>query len=84
VTGEKLSSDMKVLMKVTVSYHISFGLSLYIVDIDPAFTLGDRKARKIEILEKLAKKGILEKNNSLAMPYDFTSIAVITSITAAG
>ncbi|OIN84409.1 exodeoxyribonuclease VII large subunit [Francisella sp. TX07-6608] len=84
VTGEKLSSDMKFLMKVTVSYHISFGLSLNIVDIDPAFTLGDRQARKIEILEKLAKKGILEKNKSLAMPYDFTSIAVITSITAAG
>ncbi|MDE4996829.1 exodeoxyribonuclease VII large subunit, partial [Francisella tularensis subsp. holarctica] len=56
VTGEKLSSDMKVLLKVTVSYHISFGLSLNIVDIDPAFTLGDRQARKIEILDKLAKK----------------------------
>ncbi|MDE4976149.1 exodeoxyribonuclease VII large subunit, partial [Francisella tularensis subsp. holarctica] len=41
-------------------------------------------ARKIEILENLAKKGILEKNKSLAMPDDFTSIAVITSITAAG
>ncbi|MFV9972478.1 MAG: exodeoxyribonuclease VII large subunit [Francisella endosymbiont of Hyalomma asiaticum] len=83
-TGEKLSSDMKVLMKVIVSYHISFGLSLNIVDIDPAFTLGDRQARKIEIIEKLAKKSILEKNKSLAIPYDFTSIAVITSITAAG
>ncbi|MFV9984982.1 MAG: exodeoxyribonuclease VII large subunit [Francisella endosymbiont of Hyalomma asiaticum] len=83
-TGEKLSSDMKVLMKVIVSYHISFGLSLNIVDIDPAFTLGDRQARKIEIIEKLAKKNILEKNKSLAIPYDFTSIAVITSITAAG
>ncbi|MFV9931165.1 MAG: exodeoxyribonuclease VII large subunit [Francisella endosymbiont of Hyalomma asiaticum] len=83
-TGEKLSSDMKVLMKVIVSYHISFGLSLNIVDIDPAFTLGDRQARKIEIIEKLAEKNILEKNKSLAIPYDFTSIAVITSITAAG
>ncbi|APC91397.1 MULTISPECIES: exodeoxyribonuclease VII large subunit [Francisella] len=83
-TGEKLSSDMKVLLRVTVSYHISFGLSLNIVDIDPAFTLGDRQAHKIEILEKLAKKRILEKNKSLAMPYDFTSVAVITSKTAAG
>ncbi|MDE5007047.1 exodeoxyribonuclease VII large subunit, partial [Francisella tularensis subsp. holarctica] len=77
-------SDIIVLMKFTVSYHISFGLSINIVDIDPAFTLGDRQDRKIEILEKLAKKGILEKNKYLAMPYDFTSIAVITRITAAG
>ncbi|MDE4967875.1 exodeoxyribonuclease VII large subunit, partial [Francisella tularensis subsp. holarctica] len=33
VNGEILSSDMKVLMKVTVSYHICFVLSLNIVDI---------------------------------------------------
>lgn len=83
-TGENLKSDMKVLLKVAVNYHVSFGLSLNVIDIDPAFTLGDRQARKIEILDTLTKKGILKKNKSLEMPEDFTSIAVITSITAAG
>ncbi|QIW10417.1 exodeoxyribonuclease VII large subunit [Francisella sp. LA112445] len=83
-TNEQLKSDMKVLLKVSVNYHISFGLSLNIIDIDPAFTLGDRQARKLEILQDLTKKGILEKNKNLSLPKEFTSIAVITSLTAAG
>ena len=83
-TGENLKSDMKVLLRVSVNYHVSFGLSLNVVDIDPAFTLGDRQARKIEILDVLTKKGIINKNKSLEIPEDFTSIAVITSVTAAG
>ncbi|MEY8703368.1 exodeoxyribonuclease VII large subunit, partial [Francisella philomiragia] len=83
-TGETLKTDMKVLFKVAVNYHTSFGLSLNIIDIDPAFTLGDRQARKIEILQNLSKKGILEKNKVLNMPGDFTNVAVITSMTAAG
>ncbi|AJC49010.1 exodeoxyribonuclease VII large subunit [Allofrancisella guangzhouensis] len=84
ITGELLKSDMKVLLKVAVNYHISFGLSLNIIDIDPSYTLGDRQARKLEILEQLAKKGILDKNKKLQLPKDFTNIAVITSFTAAG
>ena len=84
VTAEKLKSDMKVMLKVAVSYHVSFGLSLNIIDIEPAFTLGDRQARKLEILETLTTKNIINKNKSLVMPEDFTSVAVITSITAAG
>lgn len=83
-TGENLKSDMKVLLRVSVNYHVSFGLSLNVIDIDPAFTLGDRQARKIEILEALTKKGIINKNKSLDLPEDFTSVAVITSVTAAG
>ncbi|MBK2094826.1 exodeoxyribonuclease VII large subunit [Francisella philomiragia] len=83
-TGETLKTDMKVLFRVSVNYHTSFGLSLNIIDIDPAFTLGDRQARKIEILQNLSKNGILEKNKVLNMPDDFTNVAVITSMTAAG
>ncbi|MFC4892700.1 exodeoxyribonuclease VII large subunit [Pseudofrancisella aestuarii] len=84
VTGEHLKSDMKVLFKVAVNYHISFGLSLNIVDIDPSFTLGDREARKIGILDTLTKEGIVMKNKELELPLDFTNVAVITSSTAAG
>lgn len=83
-TGENLRSDMKALLKVSVNYHVSFGLSLNVVDIDPAFTLGDRQARKIEILESLSKEGILDINKSLTLPQEFTNVAVITSPTAAG
>ncbi len=84
MTGEELKSDMKVMLKVAVSYHVSFGLSLNVIDIEPAFTLGDRQARKLEILETLTVKNIINKNKSLSLPEDFTSVAVITSIIAAG
>lgn len=83
-TGETLRSDMKVMLKVAVSYHVSFGLSLNVIDIEPAFTLGDRQARKLEILETLTAKNIINKNKSLDIPQDFTRVAVITSTTAAG
>ena len=84
VTGENIKPDMKVMLKVAVSYHVSFGLSLNVIDIEPAFTLGDRQARKLEILETLTAKNIINKNKLLEIPKDFTSVAVITSITAAG
>jgi exodeoxyribonuclease VII large subunit len=83
-TGETLRSDMKVMLKVAVSYHVSFGLSLNVIDIEPAFTLGDRQARKLEILETLTTKNIINKNKSLVLPSDFTRVAVVTSTTAAG
>ena len=84
VTGEHLKSDMKVMLKVAINYHVSFGLSLNVIDIEPAFTLGDRQARKLEILEILTTKNIINKNKYLDIPQDFTRVAVITSTTAAG
>ena len=83
-TGEHLKSGIKVLFKVSVNYHTSFGLSLNIIDINPEFTLGDRQSRKIEIINTLTKKKIVNKNKDLSLPNDFTNIAVITSKTAAG
>ena len=83
-SGETLRADMKVLVKVSVNFHESFGLSLNVMDIEPSFTLGDREVRKKEILDTLTKDKIINKNRDLMLPQDFTSVAVITSITAAG
>lgn len=82
--GEAPKVGMKVLLCVQVAYHINFGLSLNVIDIDPNFTLGDREARKKQILDELQKEGIIYNNKKLAMPTDYTSVAVISSTTAAG
>lgn len=83
-TGENIKPGMKVLFSVAVNFHASYGLSLNIIDVDPAFTLGDREARKQKIIANLIHKGIVEKNRKLPLPTEFTNIAVISSESAAG
>lgn len=84
VTGENIQPGMKVLFSVAVNFHSSYGLSLNIIDVDPAFTLGDREARKQKIIADLTHKGIVENNRKLPLPTEFTNIAVISSENAAG
>ena len=40
-TGQLFTSGIKVLVKVTVQFHELYGYSLTVLDIDPAYTLGD-------------------------------------------
>lgn len=84
LTNETIASGMKVLLLVTVNFHTSYGMSLNIINIDPRFTLGDREARKKKIYESLVQRGIVDNNKKLPVPRDFSSIAVISSETAAG
>lgn len=83
-TDENIKPGMKVLFSVAVNFHSSYGLSLNIIDVDPAFTLGDREARKQKIIADLTHKGIVENNKTLPLPAEFTNIAVISSENAAG
>ncbi|MCF6777907.1 exodeoxyribonuclease VII large subunit [Thiotrichales bacterium 19X7-9] len=83
-TGDNLKLGMKVLFLVDVNFHLNFGLSLTIKDIDPNYTLGDREARKKKIRTDLSNLGIINNNKALALPFDFTNIAVISSNNAAG
>ena len=82
--GEHLKNGMKVLLMVDVNFHQNFGLSLNVIDIDPSFTLGDREARKKKVIADLAQSGVINNNRNLAVPTEFTNIAVISSENAAG
>ena len=83
-TGRPLSPGLKVLVKVTVSFHELYGYSLTVRDIDPAYTLGDLARLRREILARLEADGILDDNKSLPLPMLANRIAVISSATAAG
>ena len=83
-TGRPLSPGLKVLVKVTVSFHELYGYSLTVRDIDPAYTLGDLARLRREILAQLEADGILDDNKSLPLPMLANRIAVISSATAAG
>ena len=83
-TGESLKVGMKVLLQVTVTFHEVYGYSLVVQDIDPTYTMGDMARRRKEILEQLAKDGVIGLNQELEIPALPNRIAVISSATAAG
>lgn len=83
-TGETLKVGMKVLLQVTVTFHEVYGYSLVVQDIDPTYTMGDMARRRKEILEQLAKDGVIGLNRELEIPTLPNRIAVISSATAAG
>ena len=83
-TGQMFASGIKVLVKVTVQFHELYGYSLTVLDIDPAYTLGDMARRRREILLQLEEEGVLTLNKELEMPVLPQRIAVISSATAAG
>lgn len=83
-TGQEFVAGLKVLVKVTVDFHELYGYSLTVVDIDPAYTLGDMVRRRKEILRRLEEEGVLTLNKELELPELTQRIAVISSPTAAG
>ena len=83
-TGEELRAGITVLVLVQVSFSELYGISLYIEDVDPAFTLGERALERKRVLEKLEREGYLELQKELALPELPRRLAVVTSLTAAG
>ncbi len=83
-TGQPLQAGITVLVRVQVNFSELYGISLYIDDIDPAFTVGEQALAKKRALEKLTAGGYLEMQQELAIPRLPYRLAVITSKTAAG
>lgn len=83
-TGQTFSSGLSVLVLVSVEFHELYGYSLTVVDIDPAFTLGEISLNRQRILKQLEEEGVLSLNKELPLPELTNRIAVISSPTAAG
>lgn len=83
-TGQTLQAGITVLVRVQVNFSEMFGMSLFIDDIDPAFTVGEQALAKKKAIEKLTAGGYLEMQQELALPRLPYRLAVITSKTAAG
>lgn len=83
-SGQPLQAGITVLVRVQVSFSEMFGISLFIDDIDPAFTVGEQALAKKKAIEKLTAGGYLDMQQELALPRLPYRLAVITSKTAAG
>lgn len=83
-TGAILSAGIKLLVRARPVFKAQFGFSLEIDGIDPTYTLGDLEAKKREIRERLKREGLFEMNRSLAPPWDFLRVLVVSPEAAAG
>lgn len=83
-TGQRFTAGLKVLLQVTVDFHELYGYSLYVCDIEPAFTLGDMLRQKQLIINRLKEEGVIDLNKELPFPSLPQRIAVISSSFAAG
>ena len=83
-TNSSLQAGMKIFVEVSVEFHELYGLSLNVKDIDPTYTLGELQRRRLEIIQRLKNRGLIDKNKQLPMPRLVQRIAVISSPTAAG
>lgn len=83
-TGQRLTSGIKVMVCVTVSFHELYGFSLNVIDIDPTYTLGDLAQRRREIIRQLEEDGVINLNKELPLPRVIRRVAIISSPTAAG
>lgn len=83
-TGQQFASGIKVMLRVSVTFHAVFGMSLVISAVNPDYTLGDLMRRRREILGRLQAEGILNDNRSLMWPEVPSRLAVISAPGAAG
>lgn len=83
-TGQRLAAGMRILAKATVNYHELYGFSLQLLDVDPAYTLGDMERQRQQTIARLQAEGVWEMNRQQAMPAVVQRIAVVSSSRAAG
>lgn len=83
-TGQQLANGMKVMLYGGANYHINYGLSFNIGEIDPSYTMGDIERIRREILMTLQREGVMECNRRLQIKEPPLRVAIISSEKAAG
>ena len=83
-SGIELSKDLNVLIKVNATFSPQYGFSVNVEDIDSSFTLGDLARRYQQIVDRLNKEGLINKNKLLPTPFDIQNVFVLAPENAAG
>ncbi len=84
VLKEPLKDGIKILFLAKVSFDPAHGLALWILDIDPSYTLGDLEREKQETISRLQEEGIFNRNKTLKLPLLPQRIAIISVETSKG
>jgi exodeoxyribonuclease VII large subunit len=83
-TGRDITSGIKLMVRGSATNHSIYGFSFVISDIDPTYTLGDMDRIRREILDRLAREGVINFNKELPVPALLQRVAVISAAGAAG
>jgi len=84
ILKEPLKDGIKILFSARITFDAVYGLSLRIIDIDPAYTLGDLEKEKQETIKRLKSEMLFDKNKHLKMAILPQRIAVISVETSKG
>lgn len=80
----ELISGMKVLFLCSVSFHAVHGMSLFVTDIEPSFTLGEMARTKNESIRRLKDEKLFTLNKTKSISILPKRIAVISVATSRG
>lgn len=81
---EPLRDGITILFQAGISYDPLYGFSLRIVDIDPAFVLGELEKEKKESLRRLQEEGVFLLNKQLKLARLPKRLAIISVETSKG
>lgn len=84
ITGEPLKNGVTILFQATISYDPLYGMTLRIMDIDPAYSLGELEKERQESISRLKKEGIFQANKGLSLPVVPKRLAIISVETSKG
>lgn len=82
--NEPLRDGITILFQAGISYDPLYGFSLRIVDIDPAFVLGELEREKKESIQRLVSEGIFDANKRLPFPTLPKRLAIVSVETSKG
>lgn len=93
-TGQSFKDNIEVLFKVRIQYHIHYGLTVLIEEIDCNYTIGKLALSRQAVLQKLLEQNpdavqlingeYRTRNRNLAFPPVIQRLALITSAQADG
>lgn len=83
-TGIELQKGIKILFLAKATFHEKYGFKLSIIRIDPSFTLGEMALKRKEVIERLTREGLIDKNKLIELPLVIQKIAIVSSESAAG
>lgn len=83
-TGQDFVTGLKVMVRLSVSMHAVYGMSLVINAVNPDYTMGDLIRRRNEMIARLKSEGIFDMNRSLVPAEPTLRVAVISAPGAAG
>lgn len=84
ILKEPLKDGITILFCAAITFDPSYGIALRIIDIDPAYTLGQLEREKGEAIERLKAQNLFNKNKEHSLALLPKRIAVISVKTSRG